>query len=289
MNSRVVGVTVELENAIGVKVETSMTPWTNKVIPILSTQYTFSLPIGISVYFLLAETSKDTVGAVDVGIKPVEWKSTIIPQELSPSKIVSSFEAIASEVERGMRSGVEKASKRTTGIGRGGPRHQYIQMVIKKLAESVGYSAKIEVMIPEGSVDVVIYGKNNLRIACEVPVSSKYSEAGNLKKCIVNNFDYVVSVALERKTLDVVKNNVNEKLTETELEKVKFFLPEELVDFLKALKHPHSEATIIRGWKVFVKYNSVNPVSLKQKKDTINKILLNAMQKKKKAEAEAKK
>lgn len=165
----------------------------------------------------------------------------------------------------------------TKRAGIGGFRHQQIQLLVRNSALELGYGAEIEQQIQGGLqlVDVGIRG-HNIRVACEIPISSKYKEYGNIRKCLDAGFDYVVSVALEREILNIVKKRAWDKLTEEEKKRVRFFFPEELTEFLTELKllpETGGEVKVVRGYKVRVVYLPVSPQESQRRRSAIAEVI----------------
>lgn len=140
--------------------------------------------------------------------------------------------------------------------GVGGVRHQQLQLLIRNHALQLGYGVEIKQQLVAHSrqkVDVGIKG-NGIRVACEIPISTKYYEYPNIRKCLDNDYDYVISVALDRKTLNIVSRACEDKLTDKKRARIRFFLPEELIEFLKQFNRTSNASsdrvTEVRGWKV---------------------------------------
>lgn len=149
-------------------------------------------------------------------------------------------------------------------------RHQYLQLLLRQIAEKLGYRAGIETTIPNSQqrVDVLITG-HDTTIACEIPISTKYREYRNLRKCFDAGYQWVVSVALDRETLNFVRARSAYFLTPNEKERTRFFFPEELEEFLKNLAaqlKPANGEKIIRGYRVRVTYETVSPEEVRTRR-----------------------
>lgn len=167
----------------------------------------------------------------------------------------------------------------TKAQGIGGIRHQQIQLFLRNNVVRLGYGAEIEQQLATDSrqkVDVGIRG-NGVRVACEIPISTKYNEYPNIRKCLDAGYDYVVSVALDRGTLGIVSNGCQGKLTEEEKARVKFLFPEELIEFLKELKSKPvvdtGDAKEVLGYKLRVTHVPVSPEEAKSKRSAIAEIM----------------
>lgn len=175
----------------------------------------------------------------------------------------SQWLASAEQIEKGLLASQPKGRRRASpGGGAGGARHKYVQLLVSQLALNLGYGAIVEDLIPgtRKRVDVSIRGRN-VRVACEIPVTTVLQENGNIRKCLDAGYDYVVSVALDRASLQTVEERVSPILRPDEIGRVKFFFPEELSQFLESLEEaPASPAMIgnagrpVRGYKVTIRH-----------------------------------
>lgn len=261
MEERLTGVTIDSGDGVAIKIDSSGSGWGGKVISIVSTQYKFPLPVSMKVNFYLATLSDGQPGAVGVTMVSPKLTNVFGPEisEVSDAQKPSSvFLSIAQKAERELRN-IRNEKQPASKMGGGGPFHQFTQLVIKSGAENIGYIARLEQKITfKGSkkyrsVDVVIEGRG-LSIACEVPVSTKYNEYGNIKKCLEHGFDLVISVSMERKTLDIVEKSLLDKLTSEEFEKVRFFTPEELFEFLQQVPVNEVRNSVVCGYNVKTTY-----------------------------------
>lgn len=124
--------------------------------------------------------------------------------------------------------------------GRGGSHHQEIQAVIRRMAESYGFSVEIEksVLDGAGSIDVSLV-KEDLKIACEVSVTSTIDyETKNILKCLAAGYDYAVVVVSNQKKLTSLNAKLRSEIPVAELDKVKAFGLTGLLGFLRELNTP---------------------------------------------------
>lgn len=251
--------------------------WNNTEFPIVSVHQDMIFVPGIHVDFILTRMERKgnaTNVAVDVRpICPSPSVKKVDKKNLSQDKSEHSFLwSIIEGVDREFRGQTSKSQQKQSLPGKGGPKHRYLQQFIKQLAEEMGYRAIIEKQTPTGRlIDVSIEGPQ-VSIACEIPISTVYSELENIKKCLEAGYDYVISVATERKVLNTVKRGVSHKLDAEELKRVYFFLPEELSTFLKQLETPKPTESIIKGYRVRVNYKLVDG----RKTEEIRRILTEA-------------
>lgn len=129
--------------------------------------------------------------------------------------------------------------------------HRYLQTFIKKIAEQRGFKATIEESINGGRVDVSLI-KDDLKIACEVAVSNSVEyEVKNIEKCLNASYSFVCVVSKDEKHLERIREE-NSKISD--LEKVRWFKIEQLVEFLDSLSVEEKSVERIRGYRVKVNY-----------------------------------
>jgi type IV secretory system conjugative DNA transfer VirD4/TraG family protein/type IV secretion system coupling TraD/TrwB family protein len=165
-------------------------------------------------------------------------------------------------------------------LGRGGPQHKYLQQLIKKVAEERGYRALIEHQIDNGAghIDVALLS-DKIKIACEVSITTSVDhELGNIQKCIMAGFDPVILLASETKHLRKLQSYIEPRLSETEVPKVRFFLPDDFVAFIDqhGSENPKKE-TIVKGYKVKVNFKALDEKDQKARRESIAKILVQSM------------
>ena len=155
--------------------------------------------------------------------------------------------------------------------------HRYLQNLIKKMGEGKGYKATLEAPTPDGKgrVDVLLE-KGNETIACEISVSTDEShELENIKKCLGSGYGEVIVCSAERKKLEKIKKMVSDSVEATDLSKVIFFTPEELVSYLtvKDAKEVFEEQRI-KGYKVRVKHRSESAPDKMKKRQAVADVIL---------------
>ena len=160
---------------------------------------------------------------------------------------------------------------------KGTSRHQYLQSLIKQMAEEKGYKATVEEAIPEGRVDVGLL-KEGKKIAIEISVTtSPEHEVGNIEKCLKAGYDRVVMVAQDKRSLEKIKTSALEKLNDSDLEKVSFFEPEELLFYLEEEAAKEStKKERVKGYNVKVNYQPLSPTDKKRKRDAVAQVILGA-------------
>lgn len=158
--------------------------------------------------------------------------------------------------------------------------HRYLQMLIKRMAESRGYVAKIEEPIPgtQERVDVSLE-KNGERIAVEVCVSTEAAwEVHNIQKCMQSGYDLLVSCSNNQSTLEGIEQEAQKTLDQIAMTKVRFFQPEQLFLYLdqEAIKEASTEIRV-KGYRVKVDYAAVSGAEMNVKKEQVSKAILNSL------------
>jgi len=152
--------------------------------------------------------------------------------------------------------------------------HRYLQTLIKKMAESRGYTASIEEPTPDGKgkVDVSLQ-RNNKRIAVEINDTSKDDwELHNIEKCLAAGYDVVVACSADSKVQSRMLQKIDEKFSATVRNKILVLNPDSLFLFLDAeiAKEASSEVRI-KGYRVKVDYEAVPEIEMNRKRDAIAK------------------
>lgn len=160
--------------------------------------------------------------------------------------------------------------------------HRYIQMLVKKMAESRGYKALVEETIPgnKGKVDILL-SKDNKTIAIEICSTTNAEwECHNINKCVEAKFDTVVSLSEDSKQLEKIKTKYLQA-SQSHPANVKFFTSDELFAFLdESVQHELPKEHIVKGYRVAVSYDSANDETNK-KRTTVAQIILNSLKKQK--------
>jgi len=141
--------------------------------------------------------------------------------------------------------------KESPPAGKGGDSHRHLQQMLKEQAGLFGWKAVIEERIPRSleSVDVGLT-KNDLRVAIEISSTSKPDqEIQNIRKCLDAGYDYVFSVSYDEKSLQSIKKEARKSFTAREKERIRFYPPEQVKDFLSSVTPPRivSEKGIVSG------------------------------------------
>lgn len=141
--------------------------------------------------------------------------------------------------------------------GRGGGEHKYLQHLIKRYANDMGYIASIEkpILDGKGNVDVALE-KEKYSIACQISVTTPVDqEAGNVKKCLLAGFSYVAVICSDAKKIEQLRKSINSEIEPGEMERVRFYSPDQILSFIQeiAAQSVSTEKTV-KGYRVKTNY-----------------------------------
>jgi len=157
--------------------------------------------------------------------------------------------------------------------GRGGTQHREIQQVIKNIGHDLGFGVSIEAacQVSDGAIDVLLTGENNT-IAVEVSVTtSPEHELANLKKCLMEQVDYVLCVSPDDDHRLDIQNLCIEQLPQSQLARIAFLNPQEVPEYLS--QFDERETTLIRGYEVVTKTVPSDPRDVAYRKSRIKQVL----------------
>jgi hypothetical protein len=166
--------------------------------------------------------------------------------------------------------------------GKGGPKHRYLQNLVKELAEQQGFRATIEAPIRHnaGQVDVLLE-RNGEQVAVEVSVSTPVEwERENLRKCLAAGYPRVaVVLAKSRTTQSRYRDALREGLDAEALSRLTLLSPEEVPDFIAALAPaPGPTESVVRGYKVKVSHAQLSPAEAKARRETLARLVSRSLQ-----------
>lgn len=149
--------------------------------------------------------------------------NTIIPQPGDPAPVA---EASSHQIPTGFEQ------------GRGGEHHQELQSVIKRMAESYGFQAEIEKVLPDGGRVDVSLENDEYKLACEVSVTTVDYEITNVLKCLEAGYDYALVVVSNQKKLPLLNTKLCSAVPMEHHDQVKAFGLSGLLGFLRELVAP---------------------------------------------------
>ena len=200
------------------------------------------------------------------------------PSEITPEREDSeTAPRPASSSSRRSRPPIEERE-----FGKGGPKHRYLQSLVKELAEQQGFKATIEAPLKDGSGQVdVLLERDGVAVAVEISVSTPVAqEQDNLRKCMDADFDRVaVVLAKSRATSGKYSAALLEGLGTEERERVSILAPEELPDYIAALAPaPPPTESIVKGYRVRVSRAAVSPEEARVRRDQLAKLVARSLQ-----------
>lgn len=207
-----------------------------------------------------------------------EVGKSVREEPASPQRKVETFESqqvLHSESIPLLNEEKEEVQKDTT--------HRYLQMLIKKMAESRGYVASLEQPTADGSglIDVVLQ-KDGERIACEISdTTGSVWEYHNIEKCITSGFTSVYVCTTNPKTEKQLKQLVQER-SPTFVDKVNIGSPAVFFEQLDSLLIPETTVERVKGYRVKVEFEKPSIDEIQQKRVSIANVLLGSMKKLKK-------
>jgi hypothetical protein len=163
--------------------------------------------------------------------------------------------------------------------------HLYLQTLVKKMAESKGYTAVLEMQIPIGGGQVDVWlAKGGKTIAVEICNTTDADwEMHNIQKCISSNYDTIISLCRDLKQLERIKKKCIEGIPEIEKKQIYFFTPDALFAFLDdTVKDEMPQEQIIKGYRVNVTYDSVTKEEMDRKRASVAKVVMGSLRKQKK-------
>jgi hypothetical protein len=163
--------------------------------------------------------------------------------------------------------------------------HRYLQTLVKKMAEARGYTATIEMSLPDGSGQVdVLLAKESKTIAVEICNTTDPNwEMHNISKCINIGFTQIVSLSGDIKQLDKIKKKCSTGIADFEKYPVLFFTPDELFSFLdESVKEQIPEEVHMKGYRVNVSYDAITKEEMDRKRAAVSQVVLNTMRRQKK-------
>ncbi|MEI9899157.1 MAG: hypothetical protein WDN31_02430 [Hyphomicrobium sp.] len=166
-------------------------------------------------------------------------------------------------------------------LGKGGPKHRYLQSLVKGLAEQQGFRATVEAPLAEGTGQVdVLLEREGVAVAVEISVTTPVAqEQQNVRKCLDAGYGRVaVVLAKSRATDGRYRAAILETLTDEERGRVSLLAPEDVPDFIAALAPPPAPAEmVVKGYRVKVSHTSVPPEEAKERRDRLAKLVARSL------------
>jgi hypothetical protein len=175
------------------------------------------------------------------------------------------------------RAPVKNSGEGTHGSGKGGPKHRYLQSLVKELAEQHGLKAIIEAPVPGGGGQVDVMLEHNGPVAAveiSITTSARW-ERENVGKCLQAGIPHVVLVLSKSKRSHArYQSEVVGGLSEADRQKVTFLTPDEIPDFIASIAPPPEQTeTVVKGYRVKVAEVSISPDDARARREALSKII----------------
>ena len=167
------------------------------------------------------------------------------------------------------------------GEGKGGPKHRYIQSLVKELGEQQGFRAILEAPLPAGAgqIDVLLV-RDEVRMPFEVSVTTPAAhERRSIESCLTAGYERVALVLAKSRTLQGrYKTAVLEGLPEDVQARIVFLVPEDLPDFIASLAPaPDAADSIVRGYKVRTTHQTTTPEDARERRAALARVVARSL------------
>jgi hypothetical protein len=119
------------------------------------------------------------------------------------------------------------------------------------------------------------------RIACEISVTTgRDHELGNIEKCLAAGYTEIVLVGSNERHIKSLTKFIDENLEESERGKVRYAVPESLIEYLDSLGEPPLPTEqMVRGYKVRTVQQPVDPKEANARRQAIVGVLARSLKK----------
>lgn len=231
----------------------------------------------------------------DVKEKTIPIEKTHAIQDIAPAEEVQSAKQIEEEgkaaptlqepIKEQKPAKTKEVKEEIAKVEKDISTHRYLQTLVKKMAEARGYTAVLEMQLPDGNGNVdVLLTRDNKTIAIEICITTDPEwEMHNIEKCIKAKYDVVVSVSGDAKQLEKIKQKCIECIPDFNSNTVHFFTPDALFAYLdETVKEQASTETIMKGYRVNVTYDAISQEEMEQKRKSVAKVVMDSLRKRKK-------
>jgi hypothetical protein len=167
--------------------------------------------------------------------------------------------------------------------GKGGPKHRYLQTLVKGLGEQQGFKATVEAPLPGGAGQVdVLLERPEMAVAFEISVTTPVEwERENVRKCLMAGYGRIALVLAKSNAVQGrYQAAVLDGLPEDERSRLSFLSPEEVPDYIAALAAPPEPSeSIVKGYRVKVSRTSVSPEMAKARREEVARLMTKSLAK----------
>ena len=156
--------------------------------------------------------------------------------------------------------------------------HQYLQKIVKRIAEKYGFIASVEkqVLGGVGRIDVALEN-GAIKVACEVAVTNTVEyEVQSIHKCLSSGYDNVIVLSVNEQHLKEIERSADSSIGDDQLRKVAFLKPDDFHLFLEQLCTDNAEVSgdpKVKGYTVHTSHANATPSAAELIKETIAEIL----------------
>lgn len=208
------------------------------------------------------------------------------PQETAaPSVEVPAPESEATPTPQAVEPSIQAArppprAPTPTESGKGGPKHRYLQQLVKELGEQHGFRGVVEAPLPGGGQADVLLTRDGLAVPFEVSITTPAEwELANVRKCLAAGHERVVLVLAKSKRTEArYRETILAGLTEDERTRLTVLSPEDIPDFIASLgPPPEPTETVVKGYKVRVSHTAVSPEDAKARRESLAKLVARSL------------
>jgi Helicase HerA, central domain len=198
------------------------------------------------------------------------------PRPISAAERIQEESPLTFRPRRSERPPVEERD-----LGKGGPKHRYLQSLVKELAGQQGLMATIEAPLQRGAgqVDVLIE-RDGVLAAIEISVTTPIEhEKENLRKCLACDYPRIaVVLAKSRNVQASYRAALAEIVGEGDRERVRFLTPEELPDFIASLAPPPEPTErIVKGYRVKGSFTQTSEGDAQARQDAVARLIAKSL------------
>lgn len=165
--------------------------------------------------------------------------------------------------------------------GGGGKQHKYLAHLVKQLAEERAFKASIEEPILNGAGRVDVHlSRGERKIAVEISVTTgKDWELQNVEKCLAAGYEEILVVSTNARHLKSLARFIPENLDETMKDKVRYFSPEDLIEYLDQNPSvtPATTESTVRGYKVKVTRQALSPADIAERRSAVAQVIARSL------------
>ena len=165
-------------------------------------------------------------------------------------------------------------------LGKGGPKHTYLQALAKELAEAQGLKATIEAPLPDGGQVDVLLERDGAVAAIEISVTTPVEhERENLAKCLAAGFPKIAVVLAKSKVQQsAYRAALFDSVPESDRERVSYLTPEELPDYIASLApKPEPTERFVKGYRVKSAVTAVSAEDAKARRDAVARLIAQSL------------